>query len=285
MVSVRPSPPLRGLVAAYQGYRQRGLAPASHRGLPSPYLTVIFTFDVPLDVAEHPDPTQGPGRFRALVGGLHATPARIVHDGAQAGVQIMLSPLGARALLGMPAGAVAGIDVHGVDVFGSLADAVCDRLQEATSWAQRFAVVDAALTRLLRGERPAPSPALTWAWHAVVASGGQARVRELALDLGWSERHLANQFRAEFGMTPKVALRVTRFDVTRRRIGAVVVDRIGAAPGLALADVAASGGYADQSHLVREFRALAGLSPSGWVAEEFGNVQAAQPWRCAESGS
>ncbi len=197
----------------------------------------------------------------------------------------MLSPLGARALLGMPAGAVAGIDVHGVDVFGSLADAVCDRLQEATSWAQRFAVVDAALTRLLRGERPAPSPALTWAWHAVVASGGQARVRELALDLGWSERHLANQFRAEFGMTPKVALRVTRFDVTRRRIGAVVVDRIGAAPGLALADVAASGGYADQSHLVREFRALAGLSPSGWVAEEFGNVQAAQPWRCAESGS
>jgi hypothetical protein len=41
-----------------------------------------------------------------------------------------------------------------------------------------------------------------------------------------------------------------------------------------LAWVAAECGYFDQSHLDREFRAFAGTSPSGWIAEEFPNIQA-----------
>ncbi|MEI2765638.1 MAG: AraC family transcriptional regulator [Dermatophilaceae bacterium] len=273
-----PAAPLRGLVAAYDGYRQRGLAPASHRGLPSPYLTVIFTFDVPLVVLEHPDPAQPPATFDALVGGLHTCPARIVHDGAQAGVQVRMSPLGARALLGMPAAALAGADVHGAEVLGDLAARVCERLTSAGSWSERFAQVDAALleqlTRTQVGARRAgPTPALDWAWRAVVGSGGRARVGELADRVGWSERHLTGRFRAEYGLTPKTALRLARFDRARRRIGAHARD--GAAGERAsLARVAASTGYADQSHLAREFRHFAGVAPSRWVAEEFGNVQA-----------
>jgi len=36
-------------------------------------------------------------------------------------------------------------------------------------------------------------------------------------------------------------------------------------------------GYFDQAHLAREFRALAGLPPSQWLAEEFRNVQGGDP--------
>ncbi|HEX3390161.1 MAG TPA: hypothetical protein VHT94_14085, partial [Streptosporangiaceae bacterium] len=46
-----PAAPLRGLLSWYSGYRQQGLPPARHRGLPSPYLTVIITLDDPLTVA------------------------------------------------------------------------------------------------------------------------------------------------------------------------------------------------------------------------------------------
>jgi AraC-like DNA-binding protein len=38
--------------------------------------------------------------------------------------------------------------------------------------------------------------------------------------------------------------------------------------------IAAEHGYADQSHLVRDFVAFSGRSPTRWLAEEFGNVQA-----------
>ena len=78
----RPSPALRPYVAFYSGYRQRGLPAGTHRGLPSPYLTLILTIDEPLVIAAHPDRRQAPGRYDALIGGLHLSPALITMDGA-----------------------------------------------------------------------------------------------------------------------------------------------------------------------------------------------------------
>src|SRR6266702_4381067 len=103
-----PAEPLRRYVAWYTGYRQRGVPPATHRGLPSPYLTLIFTLDEPLTIVAHPDRGQPPGEFGTLLGGLHSVPALITHAGAQSGIQVALRPLGARALLGRLAGAVRG---------------------------------------------------------------------------------------------------------------------------------------------------------------------------------
>src|SRR5512139_2922357 len=106
----RPAPPLRPFVACYIGYRDAGLPPGRHRGLPSPYLTMIITLDDPLLIDVHPDPHAAPGRYDALVGGLHTRPALIVHDGRQSGVQLAVTPLGARALFGLPAGELVTTD-------------------------------------------------------------------------------------------------------------------------------------------------------------------------------
>ena len=92
-----------------------------HRGLPSPWLTFIVTLDEPLVMAAHPDPAQPPGTFDVLVGGLHTAPALISHEGSQSGIQLAVSPLAARALLGMPASELASIDVHGADILGGAA--------------------------------------------------------------------------------------------------------------------------------------------------------------------
>ena len=51
----RPRGAAGAVVASYHGYRQRGVPPARHLGLPSPYLTLIFTLDEPLRIAEHVD--------------------------------------------------------------------------------------------------------------------------------------------------------------------------------------------------------------------------------------
>ena len=40
-----------------------------------------------------------------------------------------------------------------------------------------------------------------------------------------------------------------------------------------LAQIAAEGGYADQAHLTREFRQMAGCTPTQWLAEERRNIQ------------
>jgi AraC-like DNA-binding protein len=265
-----PAAGLRSLIASYSGYRQAGLAPGRHRGLPSPYLTVIFTLDEPLTIAGHPDPAQPPGRYDTLAGGLHTTPALITHDGWQSGIQLAVSPLGARALFGLPAGELAGLDVHGAEAFGPLAGQIQRRLQAAASWPDRFAVLDELLLARVSPGSPAISPEVTRAWRQLLAAGGQAGISALAAETGWSERHLRSQFRAEIGLTPKAAARVIRFDRTRRLLQRQA--RSGARP--VLADLAAGCGYYDQAHLDREFRALAGCPPTAWLAEEFRNVQA-----------
>src|SRR5215469_1083130 len=142
-----PAAPLRRYVAAYTGYRQRGVPPATHRGLPSPYLTLIFTLDEPLTIVAHPDPGQPPGEFGALLGGLHSVPALITHAGAQSGIQVALRPLGARALLGLPAGELADLDVPAEAVLGGVCAELRDRIRLAAGWPERFAVLDEILLR------------------------------------------------------------------------------------------------------------------------------------------
>ena len=290
-VRAAPAAPLRGLIGWYSGYRQEGVPPARHRGLPSPYLTLIITLDDPLTVAQHPDPADRPGDYRTLLGGLHTTPALITHPGRQSGVQVQLSPLGARALLGLPAGELAGRDLAADDVLGPVAGQLHERMRAAADWPARFAVLDQLLLDRADLDQQLP-PDVAEAWRLLLRRGGQVRAAELARHVGWSPRYLQRRLLAETGLTPKAAARVTRFDRARRILqrqaaagragpGGAGPDR--ADPGT-LADLAAGCGYYDQAHLAREFRELAGCPPSRWLAEEFRNVQssAADPegdWR------
>lgn len=264
-------------MAHYTGYRQRGVPPARHRGLPSPFLTLIFTLDEPLVLLAHPDPRQPPGDYRALLGGLHSSPALITHDGAQSGIQVALRPLGARVLLGLPAGELAELDVPAEAVLGGLCAQFRELALAAPGWPERFALLDQIL---LRRAVPAMTedmaedkagPEVRFAWGQLLRTGGTARISDLAAETGWSGRHLTGRFRAEIGLTPKAAARVIRFDRAKRLLIRHAGDKT---PGYRLADLAAACGYFDQAHLAREFRALAGCPPSQWITEEFRNVQA-----------
>jgi AraC-like DNA-binding protein len=280
-----PAEPLRRYVAWYTGYRQRGLPSARHRGLPSPCLTLIITLDEPLMIAAHPDPGQSPGAFGTLLGGLHSTPALITHDGAQSGIQVALRPLGARALLGLPAGELANLDLPAETVLGGVCAELRDRIRTAARWPERFAILDEILLRLLNRGLALAAPAadvpaeVGWAWRRLLRAGGAVRVAELAAGTGWSGRHLTSRFRTEIGRTPNAAARVVRFDRARK----LLLTSVSAADGdYRLADLAVDCGYFDQAHLAREFRALAGCPPSQWLAEEFRNVQAGA-WPDGES--
>jgi AraC-like DNA-binding protein len=262
-----------GRHVAYHGYRFDTGAPGTHRGLPSPYLTLIVSLDEPLAMRGD----AGVVRRDLVLGGLHAEPVTIVHDGRQHGVHVVLDPIAARALLGAPTAALAGGDagsLDALDVLGRDAVELHERVSEQPGWAARFAVLDEILTRRITaghetgsGPGAAVRPEVRWAWRRLVAGG--ASVRDTAAQVGWSERHLSRRFAAEFGVGPKVAARLARFDRARRRIAAQAT----AGHPLGLADVAAEEGYADQAHLAREFAALAGCAPSRWVAEEVGYVQ------------
>lgn len=263
-----PHPSLRALVRDYIGYAEVGLAPGLHHGLPSTELTGILSFDRPLDVAWLDDDGSR-GTHWAMVSGLHTRPAAIRHDGSQRGVQLSLTPLGARVLLGMPAGDLARALVPLDDVVGQLARHLYDDLAGAATWPACFDALDRHLLALAgHHDTAAVRPEVAWAFAALRHSHGAVPVAVLADRVGWSRRHLTGQFIREIGLAPKEVGRIARFEHAR-----TLLPRPGQ-PGLA--HVATAAGYADQSHLNREWRALAGCSPSAWMEESFSFVQDTQ---------
>jgi AraC-like DNA-binding protein len=260
----QPAAPLSPFVDRYVGYRLVGFAPGFHHGLPSSHMTFIVSIGADIDVAAQTDRSQIPDRYRCVVSGLQASSALIVHDGNQEGIAIELSPLGSRAVFGMPAGALWNTSVELSDVVGSIGSELWERLQSTGTWHDRFAVCDEVLTGLLRDNPVAPE--LQRSWQLLVASAGSIPVSDLALEIEWSRQHLARRFGHEFGLSPKLAGRVVRFERARRMLGA--------APSTAsIARVAATCGYYDQAHLTRDFVELAGCPPRRLFADDLPSFQ------------
>lgn len=115
------------------------------------------------------------------------------------------------------------------------------------------------LQRHLLERLPAPgiTPLIAAALHAIDGSGGALRIETLADGLGVSRQHLAAQFRARVGLTPKMYARICRF---RRATGALAQAATPDWAGLAL-----DCGYFDQSHLIHDFQEFSGSAPESFL--------------------
>ncbi|MFG1908062.1 helix-turn-helix domain-containing protein [Kribbella sp. NPDC048928] len=258
---------LRPYVADLMGYAYGDDPPALHRGLSSRFLTLVITLDEPLGVAWPGQPVE---KYDALASGLHSTAVHIGQTPSRAGVQLSLTPPAARVLFGLPPGELASIVIGLDEVLGRPARELTEQLREAPGWDDRFDLLEAALLQRFDQRRVGTtSPEVGWAWQRLSRSGGAIGVQDLASEVGWSRRHLTERFTSEYGLPPKVAARVLRFERTtgllRRR------------PGIRLADLSATVGYADQAHLSREFRAIAGCTPRQWMTEELPSLQHVAP--------
>ncbi|MGH4023306.1 MAG: DUF6597 domain-containing transcriptional factor [Pseudonocardiaceae bacterium] len=126
-----------------------------------------------------------------------------------------------------------------------------DELWPGTGWAQRIADdpsagLTALVTRQVSRTGSAVDPALREVLARVRAGSGVAATAEA---LGWTERALHRRCRDTFGYGPSVLRRILRFRVALRL----------AQYGVPFATAAVRAGFADQAHLAREVRALAGV--------------------------
>ncbi|MEC9347268.1 MAG: AraC family transcriptional regulator [Pseudomonadota bacterium] len=90
----------------------------------------------------------------------------------------------------------------------------------------------------------------------VAAGGGEVPVEVLEAESGLDRWRLYRQFRRRYGLSPHRFLAVRRLMRARALI----------AGGTDLASAAICSGFADQSHMTRQFVALTGLTPGRWRA-------------------
>jgi AraC-like DNA-binding protein len=256
MVSRDPEPRLRAHVRRYVGYVESGTRPLRRREMPSGDIVLILSFGPGIDVSEPTKPGTSARRV-SFAAGLHDEYAVTEHDGAQHGMQVDLSPLGAFQFFGLPMSEVAHRVVDLEDVFGPRAPALVEQLYEAPGWDARFTLLDSAIAARLGKHLPA-SPDVAWAWRRLTETEGLVTIGTLTEELGCSRRHLTARFREQVGMPPKTLARILRFERAVRRL------REGG--NASLAEVAFECGYYDQAHFNRDFRRFAGITPSEFLA-------------------
>jgi AraC-like DNA-binding protein len=257
MEFLAPTERLAPFVRRFNAYSERDTGFARRRELPSPLATMVFNLGRDLGV-EHPSGTRTTYRAgAAFYTGLSASYAVTETDRSQEGAQVMLTPFGARRPLGFPLDEIGDRLIDPGDLFGAAARDVTERLQETNSSAGRLAFLEQEMTRRLALARDGPSRDLVWALRRLEATCGRIGVAALAKELGCSRKHLTVGFRREFGMSPKLFARVTRFD---HAVQLLRRDRVAS-----LADLACACGYADQAHLTRDFREFAGGAPTAFL--------------------
>ena len=120
--------------------------------------------------------------------------------------------------------------------------------------------VEDALTLVqdgLAAEGPAVAPALYKAGRAMLAANGSLPVSSVAAAAHATVRTLERKFKASSGHTVKDVSGLIRFEQAR--------DRLWGEPDISVAGLAHELGYADQSHLNREFKRYSGTTAAAFA--------------------
>jgi AraC-like DNA-binding protein len=183
-----------------------------------------------------------------------AAPVTIVPTGrvSMVGARFVAGAL--HRLLPMPQDRLRGQILDLDSVWRSWARSTADRVASAASPAAGLDALERAIEELLPGEHPDDDRrSMERAIAALRVSGGSAPIEGLAHATGLSRRQFERRFNERVGLSPRLFGRIVRFQRAVRHLGI----ESGAA-------VAARCGYADQAHLVREFRRFAGQTPT-WL--------------------
>lgn len=282
---------LRPFVREVTGYSETTPGLLQRREFAGGRVVMILEFGPPLRIFERGG---GPGddienrraarRFaRGFVSGVDDGLTLTEHDGFQSGMQVNFTPPGARLFFGVPMLELSGRVIALEDLAADLS-ALPERLYDLRDWNARFALLGRLLSRRLDAAtagagREAGFAATDWAFQEMELRGGALNVADLALELGYSQKHLIHLFRQHVGVAPRLLGRILRFQRFMEFLRAAPQpwsdkpDHAPDAPSASgswpsrsdrpdWAQLAARFGYYDQSHLIRETRAFTGRTPA-----------------------
>jgi AraC-like DNA-binding protein len=234
---LRPHEQLRPWVYCY--WQLEGCDPGAQVIYPDGRPEIVFHYGDPFTL-------RGVAQPRALYVGQMLSAISVLPSGTSGAFGVRFTPAGAWAFLRFPqgetAGAIAGLD----EVCGKFGRDLADDMHNAHSLIDRIAIIEHAL----RSKAPARPVALDLLASAII--DGRLSSRDAQAELGVGERQWQRLFQERAGIRPKLLERIGRFH------RALLLGY----EGYAWADIAARCNYADQAHLVRDFREFAGASPT-----------------------
>lgn len=141
-------------------------------------------------------------------------------------------------------------------VWGHSAAEIRERLYAAPSIQVGFALLEQFLLARL-GEAPHGLDVVRYGVGEIARLHGSLSIQALSDRIGISQNHLLTQFKRMVGTSPKELARLYRFEHVLRTIDPT--------QPVNWTQIAHQAGYADQSHLIKDFVAFTGHSPTDYL--------------------
>lgn len=261
--SAKPHPSLRSAVIGdYLGWTEQSDMVLRRREVASTIVPLIINFGPSYRLFSGAD---GAGVRRAngverssFVAGLYDTWAAVEGATTSCALQVNFTPFASFQLLRTPLSLLHNGSAEFTELFGREGAMLVERLGNAVDWPARFALLDGFLRARVSSAPTVPAE-VVWCWDALESSHGRMAIADLVAYTQWSPRRLINAFRLYAGLPPRTIAGLCRFAHAVKALDAQT-SMAGRWSALAL-----DCGYADQSHLIRDFSRFAGCTPTAYL--------------------
>lgn len=206
---------------------------------------------------------------RSFIHGQLKTFIQLEATGKTGVLGIRFTPFGLAAFSRHQLQEISGAQVTVKDFWGKKANGLEDRVLNAGTNEQRITLVESFLLDQLK-QNTAVDRIAAQAVSAIIAAEGRITIKQLASNLNIGHRQLERRFMANVGLTPKLLSRITRFQYIQNLIERKQFPK--------LTSLAYDGGFYDQAHFIRDFRAFTGLSPKQHYAPDLRLVNLFGSW-------
>ena len=186
-----------------------------------------------------------------LLAGPYSRSFHIDPSESTAVIGVLFRPGAARMFFPIAAHELHNADIPLSELNPGEADDLLNDVCSANTELAQFLVLERYLNRRLK-TAVAIHPAVRYAVEQL-SRGGAMRVRQMQMDTGLSHTRFIQLFHEHVGLTPKLFGRVRRFSR--------LLDHIEKGLPVKWVEAATDCGYFDQAHLIRDFRAFAGITP------------------------
>ncbi|VVS95605.1 helix-turn-helix domain-containing protein [Desulfoluna spongiiphila] len=239
----RPNPLLASLIACYWSYRapSRDRLTAQKPVIPDGCVDIIFDLN----------PASS---LRCFVIGAMTKPIQNQKTNLL-GVRFHTGM--ATSLFKMPMHHLTDLTVDASEFLGDSAHALSDQLAEMAVQQDRTALLDGVFLKHMTGVSALERP-LTQALRLIRHADGQCSVQQISDAVGWSRQHFTRRCLHGTGLSPKFLMRVMRLHKT------ITLHEKGNVHGWS--HLSQEVGYFDQSHMIREFKRITGLTPAEYLS-------------------
>jgi AraC-like DNA-binding protein len=214
-----------------------------------------FQFQDPYWIPSFGDDSENPCSPITVIGPISSRRVRLIVRGNVSALAVLFEPAGFHQLFGIPAAPLAERGTEGQSVLGPDISWLYESLGNAASFALRVNMLNSFFFERL--QRTSNRRALLHGFRALLAGRQNAGVTRIARQIGMSTRQLERRSLEYFGLPPVMLSRIARFQKALA---------LSTSQKTTWLQVAHAADYYDQMHMVRDFRAFAGDSPTKALA-------------------